>query len=244
MPADKSSNMKAFLVLGLVGILATTLSAADSASQTKIRSAAKKVADQGNYSWTTSTREADGSPGKLSNIEGKAEPGGGTFLSFAVGGLPVEVYMKGDKGTAKALEGWQTFDEIAATGGTPAAVVRFLRAYQTPASESTALAGKMSEFKEVDGVLEGALKEEAVTEFLLIGTRRREGQEPPKTSDTKGSVKFWIKDGALTKYEIKVQGKVAAGDRQNDINRTTTVEIKEVGTTKLEVPAEAKQKMS
>ena len=102
----------------------------------------------------------------------------------------------------------------------------------------------MSEFKETDGVLEGALKEEAVTEFLLIGTRRREGQEPPKTSDTKGSVKFWIKDGALTKYEIKVQGKVAAGDRQNDINRTTTVEIKEVGTTKLEVPAEAKQKMS
>ena len=79
---------------------------------------------------------------------------------------------------------------------------------------------------------------------LLFGTRQREGQEPPKTSDAKGTVKFWIKDGALAKYEIKVQGKVAAGERQNEINRTTTVELKEVGTTKLEVPAEAKQKMS
>jgi len=80
--------------------------------------------------------------------------------------------------------------------------------------------------------------------MLLLGARRREGQEPPKTSDAKGSVKFWVKDGALTKYEINVQGKVAAGERTFDINRTMTVEIKDVGSTKLEVPAEAKQKLS
>jgi hypothetical protein len=57
-------------------------------------------------------------------------------------------------------------------------------------------------------------------------------------------VKFWIQDGALTKYEVKVQGRVTAGDREADVNRTTTVEIKDAGSTKLEVPAEAKQKMS
>ena len=57
-------------------------------------------------------------------------------------------------------------------------------------------------------------------------------------------MKFWIKDGTLTKYEFNVQGKVTAGDRDTDVNRTTTVEIKDAGTTKLEVPAEAKEKLT
>jgi hypothetical protein len=57
-------------------------------------------------------------------------------------------------------------------------------------------------------------------------------------------MKFWIQDGALTKYEVNIQGKVTAGDRESDVNRTTTVEIKDVGSTKLEVPADAKQKMT
>ena len=73
-------------------------------------------------SWSTSTKEADGSPGRLSNIEGKSEKGGLTYLSFAVGGIPVEVYIKGTNGAAKATEGWMTLDEIAQTSGTAAAL--------------------------------------------------------------------------------------------------------------------------
>ena len=236
--------MKQIIILGLVGMVAGVLNAADSSPKEQITNAAKRLGDQNNYSWTTSTKEADGSAGRLGAIQGKAEKDGVTFLGFSVGELPVEVYMKGDKGTAKALEGWQTFDEIAQTGGTAAAVVRFLRSYQTPVTESASLAGKANDLKEADGAISGELKEDAVKEMLLFGMRRSEGQEAPKTTDAKGSVKFWIKDGALTKCEIKVQGKVTAGEREAEINRTTTVEIKEVGTTKLEVPAEAKQKMT
>lgn len=236
--------MKQIIIFGLAGLMAGAAIAADSSSKDKVANAAKQLGDQADYSWTTSTKEADGSAGKLGPIDGKADKSGMTFLGFSISGLPVEVYMKGDKGAAKALEGWQTFDEIAQTGGTAAAVVRFLRSYQTPVNESTGLAGKATELKEVDGAISGDLKEEAVKEMLLFGTRRREGQEAPKTTDAKGSVKFWIKDGTLTKYEIKVQGKVAAGERESEINRTLTVEIKDVGTTKLEVPAEAKPKLS
>lgn len=235
---------KQIIILGITGILAHALSAADSNSKEKVASAAKQVGEKTNYSWTTTTKEADGSPGRLGTIEGKAEKGGVTCLSFSVGAVPVEVCMKGDKGAAKALEGWQTFDEIAQTGGTAAAVVRFLRSYQAPVAESGSLAGKVTDLREADGTISGELKEDAVKEMLLFGARRREGQEPPKTTDAKGSVKFWVKDGALTKYEIKVQGKVTAGDRESEINRTTTVEIKDVGTTKMDVPAEAKEKMT
>jgi hypothetical protein len=236
--------MKRVLTLGVIGLLAHTLYAADSGPKEKVTTATKQLGDNANYSWTTTTKEADGSSGRSGPIEGKAEKGGLMHLSFSIGGIPVEVYMNGQKGAAKALEGWQTFDEIAQTSGTAAAVVRFLRSYQAPGVESAGLSEKVKEVKEVDGVLSGELKEEAVKELLIRWARRREGQEPPKIADPKGSVKFWIQNGALTKYEINVQGKVTAGDRESDVNRTTTVEIKDVGATKLEVPAEAKQKMS
>jgi len=236
--------MKKTLIIGFIGIVAGWLPAADSSLKDKLAKAAKQLGDKPNYSWTTTTKEADGTPGRLGPIDGKTEKDSFTFLSLTPGGIPVEVYMKGDKGAAKALEGWQTFDDIAQTGGTAAAIVRFLRSYKAPAAQSAELAGNVKELKEADGAINGDLKDDAIKEILLLGARRREGQEPPKTEDAKGSVKFWIKDGALTKYEINVQGKVSAGDRTSDINRTMTVEIKDVGSTKLDVPAEAKAKLS
>ncbi len=234
--------MKQTLIIGLIGLVAQTLSAADSGD--KLSTASKQLTDKGNYSWTTTTKEADGSSGRLGPVDGKADKGGLTYLSFSVSDVPVEVFMKGEKGTAKALEGWQTFDDIAQTSGTAAAVVRFLRAYKCPAAESASLAEKTKELKEAEGALSGELKEDAVKDLLLRGARRREGQEAPKIADAKGSVKFWIKEGVLTKYEIKVQGKVTAGDRDSDVDRTTTVEIKDAGSTKLELPAEAKEKLT
>lgn len=236
--------MKQIVTLGLIGMLAGAAFAADSNSKDKVTNASKQLDGKKNYSWTTTTTEADGSPGRLGPIDGKAEKGGVTGVSFSVGGVPVEVFIKGEKGAAKALEGWQSFDEIAQAGGTAAAIVRFLRNLQAPVAESAALAGKAKELKEAEGALSGDLKEDAVKELLLFGTRPREGQDAPKTADAKGSVKFWIKDGVLTKYETKVQGKVTAGDRETDINRTTTVEVKDAGSTKIEVPDDAKQKLN
>jgi hypothetical protein len=235
--------MKQSLTIALIGLLARALFGADTSPQDKLAGATKQLGDKPNYSWTTTTKEGDGSPGKVSPIEGKAEKTGLTYLGFSIGGLPVEVYMNGQQGAAKALEGWQTFDEIADTGGTAAAVVRYLRSYKAPGAESAALSGKVKDVKEAEGAICGDLKEEAVKELLQAGARRREGQDPPKIADAKGTVKFWIQDGALTKYEVNVQGKISAGDRENDVNRTVTVQIKDAGSTKLELPAEAKQKM-
>jgi hypothetical protein len=236
--------MKKTLIIGFIGIMAGGLPAADSSLKEKLAKAGKQLGDKPNYSWTTTTKEADGTPGRLGPIDGKTEKGSFTFLSLTPGGIPVEVYMKGTNGAAKALEGWQTFDEIAATGGTAMAIVRFLRSYKAPAAQSAELAGNVKELKEADDAISADMKDDAIKEILLLGARRREGQDPPKTEDARGSVKFWIKDGALTKYEINVQGKVTAGDRTFDINRTMTTEIKDVGSTKLDVPAEAKAKIS
>ena len=66
----------------------------------------------------------------------------------------------------------------------------------------------------------------------------------PTIKDGKGSAKFWVKDGVLSKYEYKVTGSMNFNGNDIDVDRTTTVEIKEVGTTKIEVPEGAKKKLS
>jgi hypothetical protein len=236
--------MKKSLIIGLIGLLAHTLCAADGGPKDKATKATKQLGDKANYSWTMTMKEGDGSPSRLGPIEGKANKDGLTYLSFSIGGIPVEVYMNSGKGTAKALEGWQTFDEIAQTGGTAAAVVRFLRSYKAPGTDVKSLPEKVKEIKETEGTLSGELKEDAAKELLENTTPRREGQEAPKVANPKGTVKFWIQNDALTKYEVNIQGKVTTGDRESDVNRTTIIEIKDAGTTKLELPAEAKPKMT
>ena len=235
--------MNKALIIAAIALVARTLSAAESSPQDQITSATKQLADKPNYSWTTTLKEGDGSASRIPAVDGKANKDGLTYLSFEVGGIPVEVYMKGEKGTAKAMEGWQTFEEVAQSSSTAAAVVRFLRSYKTPATEAAALSSKAKELKAADGAVSGELKEDATKELLVFGGRRREGQEPPKIENPKGSVKFWLTNGIPAKFETHVQGKVTAGERDMDVDRVTTVDIKEVGTTKLELPAEAKEKL-
>ena len=87
------------------------------------------------------------------------------------------------------------------------------------------------------------MTEEGVKQLVARGPRRP-GAEPPEVSDAKGSVKFWVKEGVLSKYEYKVQGKMSFNGNDVEINRTTTVSIKDAGSTKVEVPDEAKKKLS
>ena len=58
-----------------------------------------------------------------------------------------------------------------------------------------------------------------------------------------GSVTFWVTDGKLVKYEFHVSGTISFNGNDRDIDRTTTVVISDVGTTKISVPDEAKKKL-
>ena len=66
----------------------------------------------------------------------------------------------------------------------------------------------------------------------------------PSRAGAKGSAKFWLKDGALSKYEFKAKGKMTFNGEEREIDRTTTVEIKDVGSAKVSVPEAAKKKIS
>jgi hypothetical protein len=120
-----------------------------------------------------------------------------------------------------------------------------MRNVQLPAVQAAEIVAGVKELKKDGEVIGGDLTEEGAKSLMRFGRRGGGGGgEGPTVTGAKGSAKFWVKDGVLTKYELKVSGKMEFNGNEMDMDRTTTVEIKDVGTTKVEVPEAAKQKLS
>jgi hypothetical protein len=208
----------------------------------EVKAAAKKLGQTDNYSWSAKPKsEGDSAAAGPGPTEGSTEKDGYTFVSFSVGNADVELAFKGEKGAIKREEEWKGTDELT---GSDAWIGKRLKAFKAPAAEADDLVDKVSEFKKSDeGVISGDLTDAGIKE-LFSRIRRREGGDPPEGA--KGWAKFWTKGGVLTKYQYNVQGtlKVGAEKREVEFNRTMTVEIKDVGTTTVKVPPDAKKKLS
>lgn len=236
--------MKKTLAIALCGLLgAATLIAADDA-KASVKAAAKKLADKGNYSWTTTSKMAGGpgGGGGGGRFGGGATEGqtaeGIVYLKSTFGDRTMHTAAKGEKVAIKGEEEWELADSEGQGPGQFAA--RRMRNFKAPAVEAADLADKTKALKSADGVISGDLTEDGVKGFLSFG--RRPNADAPAPKDAKGTVKFWVKDGELTKYEYNVQGKITGReDNEITIDRTTTVEIKDAGKTKLAIPDEAKK---
>jgi hypothetical protein len=235
--------MKKIILINAMALLAGTLWAADSED---VKAAAKKLAEQSNYSWKTTVVVPEGSQFRPGPTEGKTQKDGVTWLSITFGDNTTEAVVKGDKGAAKIEGEWQSLAELA-EGGQPGPgtfMAARLRNLRTPAVEAEDMAGNTKELKKDGEAYSGELTEEGAKDLLRFRGRRAGGDGPPPPKNAKGSVKFWVKDGQLAKYEYKVSGTVTFNGEDRDVERTTTVDIKDVGTTKIEVPAEAKKKLA
>jgi hypothetical protein len=239
--------MREKILIGTVALLATCVLAADPSSEGEVKAAAKKLADSGSYSWKTTTDVAGGGRFRPGPTEGKIAKDGVALLAITRGENTTQAVLKGDKGAIKTDDGWMSLSDLTGDGGQPnraAFMARALRSFKTPAAEAEDLLAKAKGIQKSEGVYTGDLSEEGVKELLTRGFRRP-GGDAPAPKDAKGSVKFWLKEGMLSKYEFNVQGKIMGReDREFEINRTTTVEIKDVGTTKVEVPEDAMKKLS
>ncbi len=233
--------MKKLAFLGLAAVLAISLNAADSDVKTTVKSAAKKLAAQPNYSWTSTSRQEGSDQGRMTS-EGKTEKSGLTQLAITFGDRTIDVALKGNKVAVKEQEEWKSADELEGRG---AGMARRFQDFKAPAAEAEDFADKAKELKSgAGGVYSGDLTSESVKE--MFARFRRPNSQAPEAKDTKGWVKFWLTDGVLTKYEYNVQGKITVGQdgQEMEVNRTTTVEIKDVGKTTLSVPEAARKKLS
>lgn len=232
--------MKRNILFGIVVMAAGSLLAAESGAKEDVTAAAKKLGDKGNYSWK-STMEAGNFNG---TTDGKTDKDGLVSLSMTFGDNTTEAYVQGSKGAVKAPDrDWESLSELANSTepGPGRFLVRRLQNFKAPAAEAADLAAKAKELKKEGDVYSSELTEAGAKELMSFGGRR--GGNAPEPKNAKGAVKFWTKDGVLSKYELKVQGTINFNGEDRDIDRTTTTEVKDVGTTKIEVPEAAKKKM-
>lgn len=239
--------MKKSIMLAAMMLAAAPLMAAD--PKDEVINAAKKLADADNYSWHQSVENAGGGGGGGGGrfgggpADGQTQKDGLTLRKMVRGDNTMQIVSKGEKGARTDQDGnWMSFEEMAANSGGGGGGRPPFANFKAPAAQAQDLVGQVTELKESDGAYVGDLTEEGAKK-VLIPFNRGDGNGP-EVSGAKGSVKFWVKDGVLSKYEIKVQGKISFNGNDRDVDRTTTVEIKDIGTTKVVIPEEAQKKMS
>lgn len=241
--------MKKLFLTSVLTAAAGVLFAAEKTAD--VEKAAKALGDKPNYSWTAKTESSQQNRQGGGDREGKIEKNGFAAVSMTVRDDQVQAVIN-NKGKAviKSGESWQTADSLAENEDQEnrrmRGLARQLQTFKAPHAEAADLAKTVKELKKGDdNVYSGEITPAGLKELVGRGFGRRGGGgEGPDLSNIKGTAKFWVKDGVLSKYSTRVEGQMKFGERDVEIDRTTTVEIKEVGSTKVSVPEDAKSKLS
>ncbi len=234
--------MKTNILAGLSVLIAGSLLAAEATPKDAVLAAAKKLGESQNYAWKTVVVVPEDAPFKPGPTEGKTEKDGSTLFSMTFFENKFQVAVKGDQRALTDQEGnWKSVVEAEKEEGPGRFGALIARNLKTPAKEAADLAGYAKELKQEGDVYSSDLTEAGAKAMQTFRPAGSDGG--PSVSDAKGSVKFWVKGGALTKYEFKLKGLIKFGDNEFPNDRTTTVEIKDVGATKAEIPEAAKKKL-
>jgi len=237
--------MKRNLLFSLPFLITGSLLAADATPKDDVTAAATALGNEANYTWRTTVEVPPDSQFKPGPTDGKTEKGGYTMVTMSFNDNESQFVAKGTNAAVKTQDnGWQSAAEALADNGggfnRAGFLARMAQNYRTPAVEASDLAKQTKELKAGEKGISGDLTEDGAKSLL---TFRRRGGGGPEISNAKGSITFWLADGKLTKYQYHVTGTMSFNGNDRDVDRTTTTEIKDVGTTKIEVPDEAKKKL-
>jgi hypothetical protein len=232
--------MKNRFLAALTLLTSTALLCAEPTATDQANSALAKLKDAPNYSWTMEVK-IPGLPFEPGVLKGLAEKDGYAQISQELGDWTLDAVFKGPKVAMKVDNHWQAPDP---SDGRAMMMAGLIARYGTPVHEMEVLMKSAGNLKGGDdGMLSGDLTEQGAKDALTFHSPGDAQRPPPKNA--RGTLKIWIKDGALTKFESHVEGMVQFnddGDPQN-FSMTRTLQFKDVGTTKADFPAEAKQKI-
>jgi hypothetical protein len=240
--------MKKNILFGMMILATGSLLAADASPKDDVKAAATALGASANYSWHAAVESPGGGGGRFNGpTDGKTEKGGYTWISMTRGDTTTLAVLQGTNGAVNTPDnGWQSLKEAAADNGggfNPMMfLARTLQNYKTPDLQAADLANSAKELKTGDNGITGDLTDDGAKSQLTMG-RPSTGDNAVTVANPKGSVSFWLTDGKLVKYSFHVTGTVSFNGNDRDMDRTTTVEIKDVGTTKIEVPDDAKKKL-
>jgi hypothetical protein len=221
--------MKSTALFSTTMLLATSLLAADTAPKDEVIAAAKKLGEKANYAWKTTVAVPESAQFKPGPSEGKTAKEGITYFSVSFGDNTTQIYLKGDKAVANVDGAWQTLAELEGDEGPGRFLSFMIRNFKTPVAQAEELAGAAKELKKDGDVYASEMTDEGAKAQFRWGN----------VTSPRGSMKFWLKDGQLTKLQFKLTGKLDFNGNEMDVDRDTTVEVRDVGTTKVEVPEAA-----
>ncbi|MGO8763508.1 MAG: hypothetical protein ACLQSR_00050 [Limisphaerales bacterium] len=218
-----------------------------------VTAAAQALDNQPNYTWKQTVVVPPDSQFQPGPTDGKLEKGGFILVSTSMGGNDMKYAIKGTNGAIYSEDnGWQSLADLEngdnGGGGPGRFMGRMIRNFQTPAQQATNILASVKSLTKTDDVYSGDLTDAGAKTLLSFrGGRGGRGGGPggggPDISDAKGSAKFWVSNGTLTKFEYKVTGTMSFNGNDNAVDRDTTVEITDVGTTKVDLPDDAKKKL-
>jgi len=233
--------MKTITLLSIITVFAVSLPAAITSPKDEVTSAIKALSQQANYSWKATVAVPATSTLRPGITEGKTAKFGFTEVTLSSGEVRTEFLIKGQNGAILSADnGWQTLDEAWAGPGRGRFLAIVARNFKPPTEAAAVLAESVNDLEKGDEFIAGNLTA-AKAEQLLLSEGASDTKKAPKISLAKGSVKFWIKDGLLAKYEYTFSGNLKSGDRELEVNRDCIVEISNVGTTTVTPAADAMQ---
>ncbi|HVR83687.1 MAG TPA: hypothetical protein VMU54_05200 [Planctomycetota bacterium] len=234
----------------LPALLAMTVGAQAAPRDAKedLKAAIHKLSQAENYSWSILSTNSGDTADKygFASGEGRIERGGLAWLRTQES-PPVEVVVKGGKTAVRLDDGWALEQELTGAGAVRRhpnlAAVRSLKSRPRPAAEANELLKLVKDLSTgVDGYFTSELTPEGVKE-LLHKSLRTTGRAAEVSSPT-GSLAFWVRDGSLTKYEVRLRGTVTfSSPRPSTWNadQVVTVSLFEVGTSKIDVPGDVRK---
>jgi hypothetical protein len=244
------------ILLSATVLMATSAIVAHADPKDDITAGIQKVSDAASYSWSSTTEGGFGA----GTTTGKTQKDGFTAVTIPMRDDSYDIVVKGDKAAVKTADGWKMASDILAApqddnggggggGGFNPDRMMAMRAqtFKTPTAQVQAWLDQLQNIQKGDDAYSADLSADAAKQQLSFRPRPAQGGDNnnnngPEVKDAKASVKFWITDGSVTKMELHVTGTITFNDNDRDIDRTTTTEFKDVGSTTVDVPDEVKSK--
>ena len=224
-------------VCWLIAVL-STVAACGQDLKPAVTAAVAKVGDAGSYSWKRVTDDTAAGGGTFVET-GKTDASGYAVLELNSGDLFVRVVLRGGNGVIDAGEGWKSMDDLAGQRRAARAMARVVRGFRSPLLVAREL---LSRVKTVGRDADAAAVElDGKDATDVLGPVF--GLPGGAMTDAKVTAKFWERNGVLTRYELQAEGTMSRGGTDTDVRRTIGVDFSDVGSTKLEVPDEAKKKL-
>lgn len=234
--------MKRLIGFTVIATIAVATISSQAGTKEDVASAIKKLAEAANYTWKTTWENSQ--LGREPSI-GKIDKAGTAIVTSSFGDNTFVSVYQGEKAAMKGESGWRSLAELEAdTEGRGRFSAMMLRNFSSATENAEDLLKNTQGLTLQDGAITGQLTEEGAKQMLAFRRRRGGDQnQGPDISNASGSVKFWLADGALKKFSYTVKGTMSWNGNDRDMDRTIIVEISDVGSTKVEVPPEAKAKL-